>query len=871
MPFLLDLNNAADILPPIAAGKIIGYYDFTKPRGMQLVCGSGKNPGMSDPSGRINYADKVYNLLDSAVAGNLPDLIGAQNWSTSIDAMTHFYAGNWKPRAIGSLGGLFFSNIAQGATTPLQTFNVTAGSVVISPTDIWNFTGPTTGTMYQGVYNKVPDPSSQFKLYLAPDGNYYFYNYSQYSLYAVDVRVDGSYPFTLTRVSDSATVTVTGANYVGAPVGSATQLYTIVDVFTTERCLLLNNKGNVSYINVSALGPLALGMPGYINQPTYYGKLVEYHNPDGSMTPLDCTGLYTGGSFDGQTFITVRVMSASDSATWVNGTKMTATAGAIKYGSIPWRLSIGCGRGNQANSPGAHTHHFTAVYSGAATDAEVGNITKHFNAIVMNATGKSTVRKNNYVPVSYGQSNSSNRANLANGATYAPYIIAPDGNSYPNYLNTTGGDYSNYVTDEVWNGLTGCPNNVDCTAGVRTNKVFGIDGTILLASEYNNTSSTAYNTNGNMVIDDITSAVTQGDPSTYTMTTTTMAGADSLAQWKALATQGMGPLRGFTWIQGESSVTNWDNSGNSNAGVTGCTYATALSHYDFAHRYAVGLEWLPKILQKEASLTYTPIVGIQPVVSNDRDDQWAAYQILCDQAAAAVTGDNPPAPTHFLSNACPWHNTGIPGIHYPCWTYEYLAAETARTWAWLYKKQGWLYTEGCDGPTYGQFPRITGVTAVAGNKYVDITVSNPNNASTLKLNGLGILTWGVYSGTTSQAIKTETATTNGLTGSAGTMEIGGTSILDTTGAPTLISPFVIRLPLTSVLTSGTKVTVFYAKPSIMTPLNNGFVYPLPNDPFQNMITDDAGTACPPEPLLNPMFRRDMPLTMETCGFVVTVA
>lgn len=866
MTRLINPANAADRLPLLSSGSSwIGLYDFTSPRGLTLVSGSDSNPGDAACSGVINRVNGALNILGSEIAGNTPDLSALLFRSSQP-----VYGAKQRRRGTGSRGGIYFDMNEMGLVSGHTTVTISGGTFAAG--DKITVTAPASGTLPSMVGSSMSTSAGAYTLVTAPDGNWMLQSGTAF----FDITNPGTVTsFTVTDVGNSSTGTAT-LNWYGVPT-MAGALYSLVDVITLDRFRgMYTSQNNLTWYPVSTLGNISLYLGGVTVASAVTGAapgcllLNTKANPyNGGYKPLESAtvGLPNATSPDGQTLIVVRVMSATDVTTYVNGVLSSVSQGQYTAVTAPTqRIAIGRGATwDNFGRPPSHTHHFHGIIKGSVTADDVAHITSHFDEVMMGPIGKQAGRSIVVMPVCTGQSNADNRNGGGNQSTYKGTLTSPSGVTYTNYSGQTDGNRSPVFGEDMWMGLTGTPNCMDFSRSTTYGgSSWGKPGAMLLLSEGARTDASTYKTTENAFIDDITT--TQGDPATYTLCTQSGTAGNYLrTDISNLTTvQGVSVPPGITWVQGENSVSQWTNT-STNATVTGCTYAAAQGTYDYAARYAIGLALFPQLVSAGFGMSETLPMAIQPIASTSGGLQdswqaiWAVYQILCDQSDGGI----------FMSNGCPWHQTGIPQQHYPAWAYEYLSVETARTWTWYLKQKGTLYTEGSNGPSYGQFPRIASMTAKAGDTHVDVTVSNPNGASTLKLGTYPQMGWRLMSATTTQAIKTSSAVSNGLTGAAGTMEIGGTQ-LALAGNPQLVAPFTVRLPLAAALTSGTRLTLFYADPNTMKPYASN-TYPLAQDPFLAMATDDSSTACAPEPLLDPQYRRDMPIMAECCGLVVTVA
>lgn len=601
------------------------------------------------------------------------------------------------------------------------------------------------------------------------------------------------------------------ASGVGPTADNATS-FTIVDVFTLNRSY--GNRAQ-DYGAISTLGPINSAVrSGNIKStvdPIYLtsgavgtnADLQASNNLNGTTSLRDQTvclikrAIPSGGAVvGGQAVGTVK--------SWVNGvaaatapTTYTAPAGVA-------RPAIGGQTvGPPGCNPGTLLYHTMLVIQGAVSDADIATLTAWVKAKFFNQLG---VARTPLYSTSSGQSNSA-------------------------YCHQNAG-YSYYHESAIMRQLFGNPTMTEVGAEEAYPNSPDFSGTPLLISNYFWTDSTHTNTTaqaqGLSFVDDIST------PGTLTLSTGD--GAGFQGYYSAAPMQG---LFCWPWIQGEADTQALFTTTTYNWNVAGQPQA-ADTLTQRLNRYQQGLHFLfgsVKTFTGNAACKFA--LQHTWVVDNNLQAAQQAYR-------KAVGG--------FLTNGNIFHYLAPASVspHYDDPSRYKINAERGRAKAWQMKQAGASPPGNAPGPSYGQFPAITTVTAVAGNKYVDVTFSNPNSATTLKnLVAAGQSAWEVRAGTVTTAL------------AFGAYEFGGTArTLDTAVLPALQSPFVVRVYCTSSNVSGEKLTVFYARQYVAAW-------------FGAMLTDDASTACAPEPLLDiknfPFYRADAPVANEYCGVSTTVA
>ncbi len=884
---ILDLGNEAERLPVLTASgaKWIGWCDFTSPANLSLV--SSSDVGLPTPpalpsassSGIVNRIAAAFNKFGSAVSGNMPDL-------TAPPLATSYYGPKFRAVHTNARGGAYFDANERGLSTPPATFTMaTPGAMATADAVTLACTGtfPTLG-------NVIMNATTTYYLIKRADGTFQLASTAANAAAGAFVPLSspGSGTLTFTDSTKSLTSTAT-MNWFGLPMSSG-QIYSFVDVLTIDRNHFRPLSGtaglgggdftNQPWMSISSVGSIWLGIGGAGNSTAANkGRLGcnirRTYNGQVAMESAN-VGVPSAATYDAQLLVIVRVMQTNGASSgngasvkhYINGAASTQQGDLYAVPAEPLcQIVVGDGAAWQGVPlRSGHTQHDFCVIQGAVNVADVAAITAFFDARMGHALAKAGSRAPQSVPPTHGQSNGDNRNGSANSALYSGTVTTPGGLVLTNAQNTVGGNVALQAGEDVWAGLTGTAAVYqDYGRGTVSPLSAATPSRTLLCSEAPWGSSTAVGTTTTGFIDDCSGNVTPGTASTYQLDTHTgSAGANLTAYYAGLAANGAPMPKAFNWVQGENSALAWSGSVY-NKDVSGSPYAGSTLE-QCCGRYVQGLGLLQGFVTGLAAASATLPIGLQHIVSVSGG---TSLQHTALMAADQIYVDQNPGKALFV-NANPWHHTGLPGLHYESFTYEYLAAETSRVWTWWFKQLGTLYVEGAAGPAYGQFPRLSSVSAVAGNSYVDVTITNPNGATTLLLSGSGpLLGWAVRTGTTTTAISTAGAVAGSmLSGAAGTYEKGGTA-LTITGA-TLLAPFKVRLALSTGLAAGTKVTVFYGDAITMDAANTGS-YPRSPDPFQSMLTDNSGSVfAGAEPLLQAFYRgRHMPVAVEACGLAVT--
>lgn len=833
-------------------------------------------------SGIVNRVATLFNRLGSGVSGNAPDL-------TSPPLFTTIYGPKFRATHTGSRGAIYFDANERGLSTPPPSLTLaTPGAMVTGDA----CTVSSTGTLPTLQYGQM-SASTTYYLIKQADGTFLFATSATAASEGnfSPLVAPGTGTLTISDTTQSLTSTAT-INWFGIPMSTG-QLYSFFDVVTIDRWRLRQlgsqrggDNANATWQSIASAGNVWLGLGGKGNSTVNnVGRLAMAINGlyNGQIATESATlGLATGiGSYDSQTLFIARVMQASGGSAgssygsvkhYVNGVLSTQQGDKYVAPSAPLsQICIGDGAA-WMRSPwrSGHHHHYSLIFSGQLTTADIAGLQAAFNARMLNSASRASARAARTAPwiMGTGQSNRDNRNGNTNQAGYSGTVTTPGGLVLVNGDNRTGQNSALQVGEDVWAQLTGAPGCTDYSRNMNGGGLSAATtGRTLLGSELPWTSSTVVNTTATGFVDDCSASVTPGTPSTYQLDTHSgSAGANLAAYITACQTLGTPTPAGIAWTQGENSVYGW-NLSSTNRSVSGSPFASYTLE-QLGGKTVEGLGLLQGFITAAwgvAASSPLPF-GIQhiPTVSGGTPAQhsvlMAAYQIYVDQ--------NPNKA--LLVNANPWHHTGFPQLHYQSWAYEYLQAEETRVWTWWFKQLGTLYTEGTTGPAYGQFPRVQAMSAVAGNSFVDVTVTNPNGATSLILSSSApTLGWSVRTGTVTTAISTAGAVAgSALSGAAGTYEKGGTA-LSITGA-SLIAPFKVRLALSAALVAGTKVALFYAD-AIALDGNNTNSYPKSPDSFQNMLTDSSGVDfATADTLMRPFYRgRHMPVAIEACGLAVT--
>ena len=886
---VLDLGNETDRLPVLTASgaKWIGWCDFTSPANLTLVSSSdvgiGTPPALPSASSSGKAALRIaaaLNKLGSGVAGNMPDL-------TAPPLGTTYYGPKFRAMHTGARGGAYFDANERGLSTPPATFSMaTPGGMATGDA----VTLACTGT-FPMLGNVLMNGTATYYLIKRADGTFQIATTAANAAAGAfaPLSTPGTGTLTFTDTAKSITSTAT-TNWFGLPMAGG-QLYTIVDVITVDRNHFRPLSGtaglgggdyqNQSWMSISSLGPVWLGLGGQGNSVApNKGRLGcnirRTYNGQVAMESANL-GVPAAANYDAQVLIVVRVMQLTGASSgngasvkhWVNGVASTQQGDLFAVPSEPLsQIVVGDGAAWQGVPlRSGHTQHDFCIIQGQANAADVAAITAFFDARLGHSLAKAAVRVAQCIPPTLGQSNAANRNGDANPATYSGSVTTPGGLVYSNGSNMVGGNVPLQAGEDVWAGLTGtCAVYQDYGRGTNSPATPATSARTLLGSELAWTNSTTVNTASTGFIDDCSANVTPGMPSSYMLDTHSGSAGANLAAWFAgLAANGAPLPKAFNWVQGENSVSGWASAAG-NKDVAGSPYIGSTLE-QCAGRYVQGLGLLQGFVGTLAGAGGPLPIGIQPVASvsggstAQHSALLAADQIFVDQNPSKAV----------MVNANPWHHTSFAGLHYQSFSYEWLAAETSRVWCWYFKELGTLYTEGTAGPAYGQFPRLSSVAAAAGSSFVDVTITNPNGATALLLSSTGpLLGWAVRAGTSTTAIYTAGAVAGStLSGAAGTYEKGGTA-LGITGV-SLAAPFKVRLALAAPLAAGTKITVFYADAISMGGQFNGS-FPQSPDPFQNMLTDNAGAVfAGREPLLPAAFcGRHMPVAAEACGLSMTL-
>ncbi len=880
----LDLGNDLDRLPPLSVGAPLGYYDFTDPSSLSLVSSSDYQASVSTaPSiGQTGSPNSlriagVFNRMGSGVAGNAPDLLYPPRYSTIIGPM-------WRQRHTGSRGGAQFGPNERGISTAPPSFSMaTPGAMATGDA----FTISSTGTL----------PTLQFGIMAAGTTYYLIKQANGTFLVATSAAnaaagnwsplvAQGSGTLTITDTTQSLTSTAT-INWFGLPMSSG-QLYSVFDVVTVDRYRLrplgsLRSGDNTlqTWQSISSLGNQWLGLGGRGGAAGAIGRLALAINGtyNGQLALESATlGLPAGPtSYDAQLLAIARVMqtsggsaSGSPASTKVYVNNVLSTQQGDKYVAPTAPLSqicIGDGASFMRSEwrPG-HTHHFTLIFFGQLTVADIAALTAHFDAKMFRSLSRATSRALTWW-ATIGQSLADDYNGNTNNSAYTGTYTAQSGLVVPS-PGLIGQNSPLLVEEEVVAGLTGAPVYVNHGRNQNGGALsIATPGRVLLGSEQPWTNSTTPNYTSTGFIDDYSAAVTPGTPSTYQLDAHSgSAGANLVAYIAACQAAGVPMPAGIVWNQGQNSAGDWAVTSN-NANIAGNFYASAVTVENYAGRWCQAMTLLPGLITAawggSASSPLPMAIDHLSTISQGSQPQhqaiMAAAQILVDQNPTRI----------FLAGGNSWQHSGSsPSLHYVMEKFENGKAEHARTIKWWEKAKGTLYIEGASGPAYGQFPRLSSISAVTGNAYIDVTITNPNAATTLLLSSSApTLGWRAYTGTTTTAIYTAGALAGATTsGAAGTYEKGGTA-LTITGV-TLIAPFKVRLALSAALVAGTKVTVFYADAYAMDGVG-GTAYPKSPEAFKNMLTDSSGTDfAAAEPLLSPFYKgRHMPVAIEACGLV----
>jgi len=381
---------------------------------------------------------------------------------------------------------------------------------------------------------------------------------------------------------------------------------------------------------------------------------------------------------------------------------------------------------------------------------------------------------------------------------------------------------------------------VDFTRESPATTLFARGATPLLRSlETAATAGSALASPSYAILDDMGSV----DPTTWTLNTVAGSGGKQLTDAiNSLPDKSMFWLPEF--LQGETGYpTAGAISSTYNSQVTGSPYIGELGE-DQAWRAMQGMTQLVSQL-RTVSGNPNLVMAVDLVNSNDLAKITQLFWCELNPTLGFISSGNP------FHTKVPDTSVAANTDHYSVqsnFDNEMLVCTRAR--AWWRAQNNRKPTGAYVGPSYGQFPKITGIVAAAGSNTIDLTVSLPNGGA-LVVPTTPTKGWEVYTGTTSTAI--------GASGK--TYETGGTPLTVSSVGLKPGTTDTIRLTLSANLTAGKK-TVFYGRIT-GSGLSSG-------GGFRGMWTDDAATSAAAEPLLESCFRANMPLLICPQGITITV-
>ncbi len=604
----LDLSSDADRLPPLSVGAPIGFYDFTSPGSLTLVSSSdyqsavGTNPSVS-ASGSPNSqrVSAAFNRMGSSISGNAPDLIAPPRYTTIIGP-------TFRPRHTGSRGGIQFRPNERGISTlPVSMTLATPGAMATADA----CTVSSTGTLPSIQFGTM-SASTTYYLIKQADGTFLFATSAANATAGnwTPLVSPGTGTLTITDTTQTFTSTATFNSY-GIPM-SGTQLYSFFDVITMDRYKLrpigsLRSGDNTlqTWQSISSFGNQWLGVGGRGNTTTAnIGRLaIAINSTYNGQLPLEsaAVGMPSGvTAYDAQCLFIARVMqttggsaSGSPASTKVYVNNTLSSQQGDKYVAPTFPLSqicIGDGASFMRSEwrPG-HTHHYSLVFLGQLTVADIAALTAHFNAAMFSPIAKASTR-GLFWGVTTGQSLADNLNGNTNNSAYSGTLTAPSGLVLPS-PGLLGQNDPLGVFEEVWAGLTGAPNYVDHSRNQNGGALSAATpGRVLMGSELTWTNSTTINTTSQGFIEDYSSNITPGTPSTYQLDTHSNSAGANLRAYIAACVAAAVPIPSFIlWNQGQNSAGDWAIPTALNVAVTGSAYASALTVENYAGRWCAGL------------------------------------------------------------------------------------------------------------------------------------------------------------------------------------------------------------------------------------------------------------------------------------------
>ena len=875
----IDQDNDAERMPIVAGTTWVADYAFANPGvGTTLASGSDYLPTQVSATTLINRPIAVYNRIPSGYSGQPLDLIDVPNPSST-------YGGKQRWAGIGSYGGIMSSESnEQGISTKRASMTVTLSSGSITTGDAC--TVASTGTepsIQQGTLSS----GTTYYCEKQTDGTILLATSSANAIAGIwqPFVSPGTGTITVTDTTQSISGTATFNSY-GLP--ASVTAWTRVDVITFDRLRLRGiagridtNNANPPFLSVGSIGNWWGGVTGIGNSTTAnIGKYSTISNGVyNGQTYAESVGLGSAtGSYDAQTMIIITVNNGSKiTTTFCDGAaSCTTSTNQPTYTAPVFNSTIVVGNmppwSRQAWRAGGTTHE-TMIGAGAVTtNADLLSIASKMSAKYGISTTRSAARAYQIIPVTTGQSNSTNRCAVSQISGYTGTILFQNGIYYTNPSNQQGMNYAPVEGENLMMMLTGAPNWIQpCNYIVGGGLVAGTPGKTLMESE--NISANA-NTLGppGAFLNDTASPATPGTPSTYVFNTVSgTAGQRWTAYISTWLTQGLPIPFGFGWYQFENTAYGWSKpAGQANWNITGSVYASNTLEQE-GGKYVEGLKIMQTLTTTAFGASSTLPMGITVPASISGG---TVIDGEMGNIAEQMYADQNPTVAYFM-NGDTWNCVGYQELHSLAEGYDCEEIESARFWAWKMAQAGKLYTEGAPGPSYGQFPRIQSAAGVGGSSIINVTISNPNGAGSLVVDPTyPLLGWGVRTGTTTTAVYTTGATAGSGSCAAGNYEKGGTS-LTITGV-SLVSPFVVRLTVSgSIGATGSVDTINFADWTNMiaqqqaSPNN----YPQNPDPMHHMLKDNADTTTAPEPLIPAAFtryRQGMPVMSEACGIKFTV-